>query len=160
MAHSEEFIHRAIEYLIHEWARAIDEGRLEDLSGLLTADAEYRLASRFNADRGLPVAIVHTRSAAQLRDRIVSARVANVYERHHVRHLVTGIQIIGAADGVFEARSNFAVIRTMEHDGRMEIFASGQYRDTIVFENEAPRFRRREAIFDSRAIDTLLVYPI
>ena len=37
---------RAIEALVYEWARTIDENRLEDLAGLLTEDGEYRVASR------------------------------------------------------------------------------------------------------------------
>jgi anthranilate 1,2-dioxygenase small subunit len=160
MTLTDEHAIRAIEYLVYEWARAVDEDRLEDLAKLLTDDAEYKVASRYNLDRGLPHALIHCKSAAQLRDRILSARVANVYERHHYRHLVTGVQVIGQTRDTFEVRANFSVIRTMEHDGSMAIFASGQYRDTILFVGELPRFQRREVVIDSRAIDTLLVFPL
>ncbi len=151
---------RAIEGLVFEWARAIDEDRLEALAALLVEDGEYKVASRYNLDRGLPLAVIHTRSRAQLRDRIVSLRVANIYEAHHYRHLVSGVQVIGAEGGAYEVRSNYAVIRIMEHDGSSAIFSSGQYRDSVLFEGATPRFRRRHVVFDSKAIDTLLVYPI
>jgi anthranilate 1,2-dioxygenase small subunit len=151
---------RAIESLVYEWARAIDEDRLEALAGLLVEDGEYKVASRYNLDRGLPLAVIHTRSRAQLRDRIVSLRVVNIYEAHHYRHLVSGVQVIGEEGGAYEVRSNYAVIRIMEHDGSSAIFSSGQYRDSVLFEGGTPRFRRRHVVFDSKAIDTLLVVPI
>jgi anthranilate 1,2-dioxygenase small subunit len=70
------------------------------------------------------------------------------------------VQVIGEADGAFEVRSNYAVIRIMEHDGASTIFSTGQYRDSVVLEGGTPRFRRRHVVFDSKAIDTLLVYPL
>ena len=152
--------HRAIESLVYEWARAIDEHRFEDLAALLVEDGEYQVASRYNLDRGLPLAVIHTRSRGQLRDRIVSLRVANIYEAHHYRHLVSGVQVIGEEAGAYEVRSNYAVIRIMEHDGASAIFSSGQYRDSVVFEGGTPHFRRRHVVFDSKAIDTLLVFPL
>ena len=151
---------RAIENLVYEWARAVDEGRFEDLAELLVEDGEYKAASRYNADRGLPLAVIHTRSRGQLRDRITSLRVANIYEAHSYRHLVSGVQVIGEEGGAFEVRSNYAVIRIMEHDGASAIFSTGQYRDSVVLEGGTPRFKRRHVVFDSKAIDTLLVYPL
>ena len=152
--------HRAIENLIHEWARAIDEDRVEDIAALLTDDAEYKVASRFNVDRGLPLAIIHCKSAAQLRDRIKSMRIANIYEPHHYRHIVSGVQILGEQGGCFEVRSNYAVIRTMDHDGSMTVFSSGQCRDLVTLAGGEPRFRQRHMIYDSRAIETLMVIPL
>lgn len=160
MARVDLQLQHAIEQLHYEWARSIDEGRYEDLFALLTEDAEYKVISRFNVDRGLPLAIIHTRTRAQLKDRIASLRVANIYETHHYRHLVTGVQVVGATDRGHEVRANYSVVRTMEHDGSMAVFSAGQYRDEVVFEGDTPRLRRRHVVFDSRAIDTLLVIPL
>ena len=96
--HEQHF--RAVENLIYEWARAIDEDRVEAIAELLLPDGRYTVQSRFNHDRGLPMAIIDARSAAQLRDRIKSMRVANIYEPHHYRHILSGVQIVGEADGV------------------------------------------------------------
>ena len=156
----EERINRAIENLLYEWARAIDEDRVEDAAALLTEDGEYKVASRFNADRGLPLALIHCKSAAQLRDRITSMRVANVYEKHFYRHLISGVQVIGSDGDAHEVRASYAVIRIMEHDGSTSMFSPGQYRDLVVWRDGAARFRRRHVIFDSRAVETCLVVPI
>ena len=58
-------------------------------------------------------------------------RIANIYEPHHYRHMVSGVQIVGEKDEALEVRSNFLVVRTMELDGTMKVFASGQCRDLV-----------------------------
>ncbi len=156
--HEQHF--RAVENLICEWARAIDEDRVEAIAELLLPDGRYTVQSRFNHDRGLPMAIIDAHSAAQLRDRIKSMRVANIYEPHHYRHILSGVQIVGEADGVLEVRSNYLVVRTMSLDGDMAIFSTGQCQDEVVITPDGPRFKRRLFLYDSRIIETLLVIPL
>jgi anthranilate 1,2-dioxygenase small subunit len=151
---------RAVENLIYEWARAIDEDRVEAIAELLLPDGRYTVQSRFNHDRGLPMAIIDAHSAAQLRDRIKSMRVANIYEPHHYRHILSGVQIVGEVDGVLQVRSNYLVVRTMSLDGDMAIFSTGQCHDEIVITPDGPRFKRRLFLYDSRIIETLLVIPL
>jgi anthranilate 1,2-dioxygenase small subunit len=156
--HEQHF--RAVENLIYEWARAIDEDRVEAIAELLLPDGRYTVQSRFNHDRGLPMAIIDARTAAQLRDRIKSMRVANIYEPHHYRHILSGVQIVGEADGVLQVRSNYLVVRTMSLDGDMAIFSTGQCQDEVVITPDGPRFKRRLFLYDSRIIETLLVIPL
>ena len=156
--HEQHF--RAVENLICEWARAIVEDRVEAIAELLLPDGRYTVQSRFNHDRGLPMAIIDAHSAAQLRDRIKSMRVANIYEPHHYRHILSGVQIVGEADGVLQVRSNYLVVRTMSLDGDMAIFSTGQCQDEVVITPDGPRFKRRLFLYDSRIIETLLVIPL
>ena len=51
-----------------------------------------------NADRGLPHCLVDAQSAAQLRDRIKSMRLANIYEPHSYRHVIGPIRVLEGAD--------------------------------------------------------------
>jgi anthranilate 1,2-dioxygenase small subunit len=154
----------AIENLCYEWARLIDEDQIEAIGELLVAAADYTGASRFNVDRQLPSAVIHCYSRAQLLDRVTSMRVANIFEKHHYRHIVSGVQVLGSATHAsgeaWEARSNYVIIRTMDHDGSMMVYSCGQYRDVVVFENGQPKFASRHVIYDSRMIETVLVIPI
>jgi anthranilate 1,2-dioxygenase small subunit len=156
--HEQHF--RAVENLIYEWARAIDEDRVEAIPEWLLPDGRYTVQSRFNHDRGLPMAIIDSRSAAQLRDRIKSMRLANIYEPHHYRHILSGVQIVAEVDGVLQVRSNYLVVRTMSLDGDMAIFSTGQCQDEVVITPDGPRFKRRLFLYDSRIIETLLVIPL
>jgi anthranilate 1,2-dioxygenase small subunit len=152
--------HRAVENLIFEWARAIDENRVEAICNLLIPQGRYTVTSRFNSDRQLPMAVIDCHSAAQLRDRIKSMRIANIYEPHHYRHMVSGVQIIGEEDGALSVRSNYLVVRTMDLDGNMMIYSTGQCLDRVEVTAEGVLFRSRKFIYDSRVIETLLVIPL
>jgi anthranilate 1,2-dioxygenase small subunit len=152
--------HRRVEHLLYEWARAIDENRVEAIGELLAPDGRYTVQSRFNAERGLPHALIDARSAAQLRDRIKSMRLANIYEPHQYRHLLSGIQIVGGEAGLLRVRSSFLVIRTMELDGDMRVFAAGQCEDVVDVRGDEPVFRSRHFKLDSRVVETLLVIPL
>ena len=158
LLHEQHF--RAVENLIHEWARAIDENRVEKICELMAADGRYRVQSRFNADRNLPHALIDAQSAAQLRDRIKSMRLANIYEPQHYRHILSGVQITGGDAPLLQVRSNFLVVRTMDLDGDMKVFAAGQCEDVVDVSGAEPVFRSRHFRLDSRVVETLLVIPL
>jgi anthranilate 1,2-dioxygenase small subunit len=151
---------RAVENLVFDWARAIDENRVEAIAELLLEDGRYTVQSRFNADRGLPLALMDAHSAAQLRDRIKAMRLANIYEPQHYRHVVSGVQIIGGEPAALQVRSNFLVVRTLDLDGDMRVIATGQCQDVVDATGDQPRFRSRRFLLDSRVVETLLVIPL
>jgi anthranilate 1,2-dioxygenase small subunit len=151
---------RAVENLVYEWARAIDENRVEAICDLMRPDGRYRVQSRFNADRGLPHALMDAHSAAQLRDRIQSMRMANIYEPQHYRHLISGVQIVGGDEAALQVRSSFQVVRTLDLDGDMKLFAAGQCEDVIDVTGPEPLFRSRHFKLDSRVVETLMVIPL
>ena len=158
LLHEQHF--RAVENLLHEWARCIDENRVEAVAELLLPEGRYTVQSRFNADRGLPHALMDARSAAQLRDRIKSMRLANIYEPQHYRHIVSGVQIVGGEAGTLQVRSSFLVVRTLDLDGDMKVFAAGQCDDVVDVTGPEPLFRARHFKLDSRVVETLMVIPL
>ena len=158
--YTNETDYRVVEQLIYEWARRIDENRVEEIADLLVPNGRYTVQSRFNLDRNLPHCSIDCHSPAQLRDRILSMRIANIYEPHHYRHMISGIQILKKENNLLEVVSNFSIIRTMELDGQIQIIFTGQARDEISIDQQTILFKRRHLVFDSRAIETLLVIPI
>lgn len=150
-----------VSWLLAEWAHAIDDDRVERIAELMRNDGRYTVASRFNVDHGLPLAIVDTHNAAQLRDRIRSMRVANIYQPQHYRHLVSAIQVLAQTeDGLLQVRSSFTVFRTLVTTGDTMFFAGGRCDDLIDVSGAEPRFAHRHMIFDSRAVETLMIIPI
>lgn len=150
-----------VSWLIAEWAHAIDDDRVERIAELMREDGRYTVCSRFNADRGLPLAIINTHNAAQLRDRIRSMRVANIYQPQHYRHVVSAIQVTGQTEaGLLQVRSAFAVFRTLVTTGDTIFFAGGRCEDLVDASGAEPRFTRRLMTFDSRAVETLMIIPI
>jgi anthranilate 1,2-dioxygenase small subunit len=150
---------RRIEDFLISYVHCIDDDKLEAWPDFFTERCLYKIISRENHDRGLPLGVMECDSRGMLKDRIESMRRANVYEPHCYRHQISALQIERRADGRFACRSNYLVVRTMA-DGAMSIFSTGRYLDVIVVEGDQPKLEERLVVFDSRRIETLLVIPI
>ena len=146
--------------LFAEYAHVIDGDRIEAWPDLFTDPCLYRITTRDNADRGLPLAIMLCDSRGMLLDRVVSVRQANVYEPHRYRHLVSCIQVTGQEAGdAYRLRSNYLVTRTMP-GGATTLFSSGEYLDRVVIKGGAAKFNERVVICDHGVIDNLIALPL
>ena len=142
-----------------EYARAIDDDRLESWPDFFTDPCVYKITSADNYRRGLPAGLVYADSRGMLKDRVTALREANIYERQAYRHLVGLPAIRPGADGAVHAETPFLVVRVMR-DGTMDLFATGRYVDTMVDEDGTLRFRERLVVCDSSRVDTLLAIPL
>ena len=150
-----------------DYARAIDDDRLEDWPGFFADPCLYTITSADNHRQGLPAGLMYADSTGMLRDRVAALREANIYERQTYRHLIGLPAILGAPEGPagdeagrgVRAETPFLVVRIMR-DGRMDLFATGRYLDAIVEEAGRLRFRERLVVCDSSRIDTLLAIPL
>ena len=142
-----------------DYARAIDDDRLEDWPGFFVERCLYKITSADNHRKGLPAGIVYADSRGMLQDRVAALRDANIYERQAYRHLVGLPAILGEADGAVRSETPFLVVRIMR-DGAMDLFATGRYLDVLVEDAGAFRFRERIVVCDSSRIDTLLAIPL
>lgn len=142
-----------------EYARAIDDDRLEDWPEFFTDPCLYTITSADNHRQGMPVGVIYADSKGMLKDRVAALREANVYERQSYRHVVGLPAILGERDGAVRAETPFLVVRIMR-DGTMALFATGRYLDALVEEAGVLRFRERVVVCDSSRIDTLLAIPL
>jgi len=142
-----------------DYARAIDDDRLEDWPDFFVERCVYKITSAENLRRGHEVGVVYADSKGMLRDRVTALREANVYERQTYRHLVGLPAILGEAEGAVRAETPFLVVRVMRA-GAMDIFATGRYLDALVDDDGALRFRERIVVCDSSRFDTLLAIPL
>jgi 3-phenylpropionate/cinnamic acid dioxygenase small subunit len=142
-----------------DYARALDDDRLEDWPAFFAHDCLYTITSADNHRRGLPVGLVYADSPGMLRDRVAALRKANIYERQSYRHVIGLPCIVGeSADGA-SVETPFLVVRIMR-DGRMDLFATGRYVDLVVERDGALRFKERVVVCDSSRVDTLLAIPL
>jgi anthranilate 1,2-dioxygenase small subunit len=142
-----------------EYARAIDDDRLEDWPDFFTEPCLYTITSADNHRRGLAAGVIYADSKGMLKDRVAALREANVYERQAYRHVVGLPALLGEREGALRTETPFLVVRIMR-DGTMGLFATGRYVDAIVEEAGALRFRERIVVCDSSRIDTLLAIPL
>jgi len=142
-----------------DYARALDDDRLEDWPEFFTDPCLYVITSADNHRQGFAAGVVYADSKGMLHDRVAALRQANIYERHTYRHLVGLPAVIGEEDGHARAETPFLVVRIMR-DGRMDLFATGRYLDLLVDDGRALRFRERVVVCDSNRFDTLLAIPL
>ena len=148
-----------IEAFMADYVHCLDTDQLEAWPDFFTEDARYRVCTRENHDRGLPLSVMSCSGRGMFRDRISALRTANVFEPHVYCHVIGALRILGSSSGRVQTESNFQVVRTMV-DGTMSIFACGRSLDTVSIQGEALKLSERIVVLDSRQIDTLLVIPL
>lgn len=142
-----------------EYAARLDEDRLEDWVELFEEGCDYKIVSRENHRRGLPLALVWLTGKDMLRDRVVSLREANIYNIHIDRHVIGRARVVEATDGGWTVEANYAMFQTSQ-EGATRIFSVGLYRDRFVRAGGGLRLEKKLVIADTAAIPTLLSTPI
>jgi anthranilate 1,2-dioxygenase small subunit/terephthalate 1,2-dioxygenase oxygenase component beta subunit len=143
-----------------EYARALDDDRLEEWPDFFSEDCLYKVTSADNHRRSLPAGLIYADSKDAVRDRVAALRKANIYERQRYRHIVGLPQVIDETDGEAGVETPFLVVRIMR-TGAMDLFATGRYLDRIPLDgDERLRFRERVVVCDGGRFDTLVALPL
>nr|WP_246386283.1 aromatic-ring-hydroxylating dioxygenase subunit beta [Novosphingobium hassiacum] len=142
------------------YAYALDGRNMQAWLDCFGQEAGYVLTSRENDDAGLPVGMIMDDNHARLRDRVkfVTDIWTGTFEDYPTRHFIQRLHMDWLADGVLAVHSNF-LVSYVSTTGKLELLASGFYRDEIVI---APKctFRSKRAILDGEVAPRYLVYPI
>jgi anthranilate 1,2-dioxygenase small subunit len=151
--------HQLISRAQADYARCIDDGRLEDWPDFFESDCVYRITSAENHREGYEAAIVYADSRGMLQDRVSALRKANIYEQHTYRHILGAPVILEENGAELRSETSFLVVRVMR-DGPAAIFATGRYLDRYRLGGERPQLLERIVVCDSPRIDTLLALPL
>jgi anthranilate 1,2-dioxygenase small subunit len=142
-----------------EYARCIDDDRLEDWPDHFHGSCVYKITTAANHREGLEGAIIFANSKGMLRDRVSALREANIYERQSYRHILGQPSILHESDGEVRSETSFLVARIVQ-DGDTDIFATGRYLDLYKIEQGKVRLNERIVVCDSSRIDTLMALPL
>ena len=141
-----------------DYARAIDDDRLEDWPAFFEDPCLYKITSADNHAQGMPAGLVYADSRGMLVDRVSALREANIYERQRYRHIVGLPCVLGEEGGVARVETPFLVMRIMR-DGTMDAFACGRYLDKVRA-GGTMKFVERIVVCDSSRVDTLIAIPL
>ena len=148
-----------LEALYADYTGCLDEERFEDWPAFFVEDCIYKIVPRENFERGLPLATWLCESKGYLLDRITGICKTSVYAPRRIRRIVSAIRIIGWTGDVLEARASYAAFETLL-DELTRVFNVGEYRDKIVVEGGALKFREKVCVFDSQLVPNSLIYPL
>jgi 3-phenylpropionate/cinnamic acid dioxygenase small subunit len=141
------------------YARIIDNENFEEWPGFFHDPCLYKVTTAENVAKGLEAGLIYADSRGMLEDRVSALRKANIYERQRYRHILGLPVILGQSGDTTDIETPFLIVRIM-HDGRMDVFATGCYRDKVRAIGAGPlRFAERIAVCDGSRFDTLVAIP-
>src|ERR1700686_5009871 len=109
-----------------EYARSIDDDRLEEWPDHFYGRCVYKITTAANHREGLEASIIFTNSRGMLLDRVSALREANIYERQSYRHIIGQPSILSEENAEIRSEAPFLVARILQ-DGDTAIFATGRY---------------------------------
>ena len=146
-----------------DYGAALDEGRFEDWPEFFVDDASYKVQSRENFDRKLPLALIALESKGMMKDRVYGVTQTIYHAPYYMRHVVGPARVLSEdgslRNGVIRAQSNYAVFRTRPGDSS-EVYNVGRYIDEIVRTEGGLRFASRLCVYDSEMVLNSLIYPV
>ena len=142
-----------------DYARCIDDDRLEEWPSHFHGPCFYKITTASNYRDGLEAGIVFANSRGMLSDRVSALRDANIYERQSYRHILGQPSILSNDAGAVHTETSFLVARIMQ-DGETTIYATGRYFDVYEIDGAAAKLQQRTVVCDSSRIDTLLALPL
>jgi anthranilate 1,2-dioxygenase small subunit len=141
------------------YVATLDNDRLEDWPKLFTEEALYEIIPRENEEFGFPAPLIRCDNRRMMRDRVLSLRKANIFERPAYRHCLSGLVWRTESDGSFSAETSYVVVNTSQ-EGESTIYQTGLYRDRIARADEGLRFTSKRCIYDTLRVQTLLAFPV
>ncbi len=154
-----ENVHQMIARAQADYARCIDDDRLEEWPDHFHGRCVYKVTTAANYREGLDVGLIFANSRGMLADRVSALREANIYERQSYRHILGQPSILSEQNGEVRSETPFLVARILQ-DGDTDIFASGRYIDLYKVEDGQVKLNERTVVCDSSRIDTLLALPL
>jgi len=142
-----------------EYARCIDDDRLEEWPNHFHGACVYKITTAANYRDGLEAGIIFANSRGMLTDRVSALREANIYERQSYRHIIGQPSILSEDKVEVRSETPFLVARILQ-DGDTDIFATGRYFDLYKLEEGEAKLNERTVVCDSSRIDTLLALPL
>ncbi len=144
------------------YSEALDDGEIARWPGFFARECLYRITTRENLERGLPLCFVLCDGQAMLRDRAVSLQKTVVYRRRFQRRVTSGLRL-KTFDGIdgdgIETCASFVLFESVG-DEPTRALVCGRSSDVVVREGNELKFKRRLCVIDARVVPDSLVFPI
>jgi anthranilate 1,2-dioxygenase small subunit len=156
---SEQALYFRITRALADYARCIDDDRLEEWPSFFVEDCLYKVTTADMHRDGLEAGIIFANSRGMLKDRISALREANIYEKQAYRHIFGQPSVLSNGSEGVRTETSFMAARIMR-DGTTSLYATGRYLDVWREEADGLRLKERIVVCDSSRIDTLMAIPL
>lgn len=148
-----------IELFYQSYYDALDEHRLSDWPSHFSEECLYRIVSRENFERNLPLSTIVAESRNMLVDRVTGLTKTQVYAPRYYRRFPGPIRIRPETNALVSVQHNLLIVQTLI-DKQTEIVMSGRCHDKIIIEKGRIQLKERVFVFDSEMIQNSLIYPV
>ncbi|MFT3817755.1 MAG: aromatic-ring-hydroxylating dioxygenase subunit beta [Rubrivivax sp.] len=149
----------ALQALYADYAAALDAGDFERWPGFFTDPCVYKLQSRENHERGLPLCTLSFESRGMLADRVYGVKDTIVHDPYYQRHVFGAPRLVAVGGEHIDAETSYVVLRT-KRDAMAEILSTGRTVDRIARTADGLKFASRHVIFDNDLIPNSIVAPL
>jgi salicylate 5-hydroxylase small subunit len=146
--------------LYADYAAALDQARYQDWLKFFTEDCEYKIQSRENHARNLPLATMAYESLGMLQDRVYGVVETLIHQPYTQRHVLGPLRFLSAiANEKLSIECNYAVFR-VKLNHLPEVFNVGRFLDTWRFTESGWKLSHKLVVFDSDLIPNSIIYPL
>src|SRR6202140_3865730 len=93
--------------LLAAYTYVLDEGPLSDWPTFFTESCLYRITTRQNEERNMPLSIMLCDNHAMLYDRVEAVEKANIFEPHYYRHVLSDSRVLDSTDDAIVMETSF-----------------------------------------------------
>ncbi len=148
-----------LQHFYEQCASCLNDTDYDRWLTFFTDDADYRITSRENHARNLPLSAMSCESKGAMEDRVTALVKVLVYEPRIWRRYVSAVRADRVEGEVMHVRADFQLFESMM-DREPQLNMLGEYVDQIVRVDGALRFRRRICVYDNYRIQTTLFAPV
>ncbi len=146
--------------LYADYAAALDQARYQDWLRFFTDNCEYKIQSRENHARGLPLATMAFESRGMLQDRVYGVVETLIHQPYTQRHVLGPLRFLSATPNEkLSIECNYAVFR-VKLNHLPEVFNVGRFLDTWCFTESGWKLSHKLVVFDSDLIPNSIIYPL
>lgn len=157
--HNDIELQSALRNFYEQYTTCLDDCNFDRWINFFTSDGNYKITSRENYARGLPLAAMSCEGKGMIQDRVTALVQVLVYEPRIWRRFVSSVRVDRIEGDVIHSRGNFLLFESML-DREPQLNMLGEYVDRIVrLDDGTFRFKDRTCVYDNYRIQTTLFAP-
>ena len=149
----------ALRDFYEQYTSCLDDTNFDRWLTFFTPDANYRITSRENFARNLPMAAMSCVGRGAIQDRVTALQKVLVFEPRIWRRYVSSVRIERVDGNRIFSRANFLLYESMM-DREPQLNMLGEYVDEIRWEDGSFVIKERSCVYDNYRILTTLFAPV
>lgn len=142
-----------------EYMVALDDANFTRWTTFFTDDAQYKIISRENYERDLPMGAMSCDGIGMIKDRVTALEKVLVFEPRYWRRFISSVRIHSIDGEKIVCGANFLLYESLR-DREPQLNMIGQYHDVIVVHGDRFLLKERVCVYDHDRILTTLFAPV